>query len=107
MSRSYLPIGHPPRENGAVLEVTLDGTAIGSREEFYAAFFEATAGVVPDYGGRNLDALVDDLREVEQPLTITWVRADASRDALGEWFERVVSALTDDGRHPYVAVDLK
>ena len=30
-------------------------------EDFYAAFFDRSRGVVSDYGGRNLDALADDL----------------------------------------------
>jgi RNAse (barnase) inhibitor barstar len=45
--------------------VLLDGKWIRSPEEFYAAFFEHTAHLIPDFGGRNLDALVDDLRELE------------------------------------------
>jgi RNAse (barnase) inhibitor barstar len=52
--------------------LTRNGTAISEPAEFYDQFFVASAGVVPDHGGRNLDALADDMSEVEQPLTIVW-----------------------------------
>jgi RNAse (barnase) inhibitor barstar len=89
-----------------VVMITLDGNAIGEPADFYSAFFHATAGLIPDYGGRNLDALVDDLRELDEPLEVVWVHSAASRAALGDWLERVVAALTDDGAHPLVTVSL-
>jgi RNAse (barnase) inhibitor barstar len=91
----------------AVHEVTLNGAAIRSPGDFYSEFFTKASGIVPDYGGRNLDALVDDLRELGQPLRITWKESTSSRAALGEWFDAVLGALTDDGNHPLVEVDLR
>jgi RNAse (barnase) inhibitor barstar len=51
-------------------ERTLDGQTIRSRDEFYGQFFSAVEGLMPDYGGRNLDALNDDPSELAEPLTI-------------------------------------
>jgi RNAse (barnase) inhibitor barstar len=90
-----------------VATVTLDGDSIGEPADFFAAFFDATVGLIPDYGGRNLDALVDDLRELDQPLEVVWLHAAASKAALGDWFDRVVAALTNDGAYPLVSVSLR
>jgi hypothetical protein len=40
-------------------------------------------------------------------LTVVWQESAISRDALGEWFDRVVRALTNDGTHPLVKVELR
>jgi RNAse (barnase) inhibitor barstar len=90
-----------------VATITLDGDSICDPADFYASFFNATAGMIPDYGGRNLDALADDLRELDQPLRVVWLHSAASKAALGEWFDRVVAALTNDGAHPLVSVSLQ
>jgi RNAse (barnase) inhibitor barstar len=90
-----------------VATITLDGDSISEPADFYSAFFHATAGLIPDYGGRNLDALVDDLRELNEPLMVVWVHSAASRAALGDWFGRVVAALTNDGAHPLGSVSLR
>jgi RNAse (barnase) inhibitor barstar len=90
-----------------VASITLDGNSIGEPADFYSAFYHAMADLIPDYGGRNLDALVDGLRELDEPLEVVWVHSAASRAALGDWFERVVAALTDDGAHPLVSVGLR
>ena len=76
-------------------EIGLDGSAMTAPEQFYDAFFAAAAGVLPDYGGRNLDALNDDLRELSEPLIIVWENSDGARNRLGEWFERCVSTLIE------------
>ncbi len=44
-------------------EIVLDGPSMNAPEDFYAQFFGAAQGLMPDYGGRNLDALDDDLSE--------------------------------------------
>jgi RNAse (barnase) inhibitor barstar len=55
---------------------TLDGQTIRSPEEFYGQFFAIVEGLMPDYGVRNLDALIDDLRELTgPPQTIVWTHA--------------------------------
>jgi RNAse (barnase) inhibitor barstar len=48
-----------------------------------------------DYGGRNLDALNDDLRELEEPLTIIWTYSGESSRNLGAWFGRCLSVLLE------------
>src|SRR5437016_343336 len=55
------------RKDGPVV-VTLDGSTMAVPADFYDQFFAAVGDVMPDYGGRNLDALVDDLRELSDPL---------------------------------------
>jgi RNAse (barnase) inhibitor barstar len=52
-----------------------------------------TAGVVRDNGGRNLDALNDDLRDLAEPLTILWADSGRARAAIGDWFEKCVDVL--------------
>jgi RNAse (barnase) inhibitor barstar len=76
-------------------ERTLEGQTIKSPDEFYEQFFAATAGLMPDHGGRNLDALNDDLRELAEPLTIVWTHAGESGRVLGEWFGQCLSVLLE------------
>jgi RNAse (barnase) inhibitor barstar len=56
-------------------------------------FFPATAGIVPDYGGRNLDALLDDLGDVEQPITLIIEGIGAAYLNLGDWLDRLLGVL--------------
>lgn len=76
-------------------ERVLDGRSIRTPAEFYEAFFGTVGGLVPDYGGRNLDALNDDLRELSGPLTIVWTYAGESSRTLGEWFGDCLSVLLE------------
>jgi len=76
-------------------ERSLDGRAIRTPDEFYDAFISAVDGLMPDYGGRNLDALNDDLRELEEPLKVIWTHAGESRRSLGEWFGRCLAVLLE------------
>jgi len=90
-----------------VATVTLEGGSIRDPSDFYAAFFEVAAGLIPDYGGRNLEPIVDDLRELNEPLQVVWLQSAASKAALGDWFEQVVAALTNDGKNELVLLSLR
>jgi ribonuclease inhibitor len=72
----------------------LNGKAIHSLDEFYDEISGQLS--LPAYFGRNLDALWDVLStEVEGPTEIVWQDAQASRQAMGEDFEKVVKVLKE------------
>ena len=72
--------------------VTIDGEAVTSRGELYALFAEALE--LPDYFGKNLDALYDCLGDIADEVVIDLCHRDALADALGEdYCERFVSLL--------------
>ncbi|MET4684373.1 barstar family protein [Brevundimonas faecalis] len=76
------------------MEVVFDGRRIRSRDDFYAEI-ERIEGV-PDWFGRNLDALFDlVLAVLPGPLTIRWTHAEASAEAMGADFGVVVGVLRD------------
>jgi RNAse (barnase) inhibitor barstar len=77
------------------MERFLEGARIRTPDDFYVQFFDVMRGLIPDYGGRNLDALNDDLRELKKPLTLRWRDSASSREQLGEWFERCVDVLSN------------
>jgi RNAse (barnase) inhibitor barstar len=101
LQRHYPPSAQVPLWNGGreetlrVAEVALDGSTIATPEDFYRQFFAGVLGIVPDYGGRNLDALNDDLRDLTEPLSIVWIGSTAAREALGEWFDRCIRVLRE------------
>ena len=76
-------------------QVELDGAAIKTPQDFYEHFFRETRGLLPDHGGRNLDALNDDLRELPEPLTLIWTDSQASKASLGDWFDDCIEVLQD------------
>lgn len=53
------------------------------------------ASFMPDYGGRNLDALHDDPRDLSEPLTVVWRFSGQARAALGAWFDDVLSVFRE------------
>jgi ribonuclease inhibitor len=72
----------------------LNGKAIHSLDEFYDEISGQLS--LPAYFGRNLDALWDVLStEVEGPTEIVWLNAEASRQAMGEDFEKVMKVLKE------------
>ena len=80
----------------------------GSREETYDAFVEALG--IPEYFGRNLDALMDSLRDVgdrhEAPWTLVW-RPRHPLGAAGETptDEGVLAVLASlEGEYPDLSV---
>lgn len=78
----------------------LDG--IKTPDDFYEQFFaRVPRSVVPDYGGRNLDALNDDLRDLSEPLTVVWKDSALSREHLGDWFGRCLEVLNQVRERPF------
>lgn len=76
-------------------EVSLDGRSMLTTQECLTEIFRALEGLIPDYGGRNLDALIDDLLELSEPVTVRWKDSEVSKAALFGWFDRVVSTLAE------------
>lgn len=74
-------------------EIVLDGRTMNSPLDFYEQFFESARALMPDYGGRNLDALDEDLGELHEPLTVHWTHSADARASLGDWFERCCATL--------------
>ncbi len=73
---------------------TLDGQGIHSLDDFYDEISRQLS--LPAYFGRNLDALWDVLStDVEGPVEITWRNAQASEQAMGEDFEKVLKVLKE------------
>ncbi len=74
--------------------VTLDGGQIATAEDVYEAF--AIQLGLPEYFGRNLDALWVLLAvDVQGPLEIVWKDAELSRNKLGGQFDLFVALLCD------------
>jgi RNAse (barnase) inhibitor barstar len=83
-----------------MVEIVLDGQSMIS-DDFFAQFFEA--GFMPDYGGRNLDALDDDLRERRELPTLRWMHSDDARSRLASGPTVAMtgsSSLTSEQAHP-------
>lgn len=69
-------------------KVQLDGAACRSQEELHYQL--KTVLHLPDYYGKNLDALWDCLTgEVALPVELTWVNFQTSKDALGDYAENL------------------
>ncbi len=72
----------------------LNGKAIHTLDDFYGEISSQLS--LPSYFGRNLDALWDVLSaEVEGPTEIVWQDAQASKQAMGQDFEKVVKVLKE------------
>jgi RNAse (barnase) inhibitor barstar len=87
-------------------EIVLDGRTMNSPLDFYEQFFESARGLMPDYGGRNLNALHDDLGELGEPLTVRWTHSADARARLGNWFDLCHATLSerDPGDQPVTVV---
>ena len=72
----------------------LPGKAIHSLDEFYT---EITRSLhLPDYFGRNLDALWDVLTtDIPGPVELIWEDSAASKSSMGKDFGKVASLLRD------------
>jgi len=78
-------------------KVVLDGSAIEDVLHLHDLLQELLE--LPDYYGRNLDALWDCLTgEVALPLMIEWVHYAASRQKLGDAAEQFVELFRDAER---------
>lgn len=77
-------------------ELTLDGSRIHSREDFYHSLGEQLE--LPDYFGDNLDALHDVLEESgdQTVLTITCFR-NLKKALTGRYLISLFTMLTDSG----------
>lgn len=74
--------------------VVVEGSAIESQEQLHDFLQEALE--LPDYYGRNLDALWDCLAgHVELPLTVTWLDYEASEKRLGEYGRQLMELFQE------------
>lgn len=62
-------------------EIILDGLELQSLEEVHDRFARALA--LPEWYGRNLDALFDCLTEQSEPVTVRLLHQEALEDRLG------------------------
>ena len=62
-------------------EITLDGLELQSMEEVHGLF--ARALDLPEWYGRNLDALFDCLTDAHEPVTVRLLHKDELRERLG------------------------
>lgn len=62
-------------------EIVLDGLELQSLEEIHDRFARALA--LPEWYGRNLDALFDCLTEQSEPVTVRLLHQEALEDRLG------------------------
>ena len=75
------------------MEIIIDGTTINSEEDLHDFFAKSFS--LPDWYGRNLDALWDVLTGmVDMPLTIIWRNSEISKQRLAN-YEKFVSLLKD------------
>ena len=74
------------------MQVILDGNRMVSREALHEYLRETLN--LPDYYGRNLDALYDLLAEISVPVTVTLVNSRLL-DALGNYGANVIRVLQD------------
>ena len=80
-----------------MVEAHIDGLGIRTVGDFYEAFAQIEG--VPQWFGRNLDALWDTVTGLlDGPVTLNWFNADASAEAMGDDFETLVSLLRNAER---------
>jgi RNAse (barnase) inhibitor barstar len=75
-----------------MIECVIRAGNVRTPEDFYE-FFAATRSVVPDYGGRNLDALLDDLGDIGEDVAVVIRGLEVVQPALGDWTDRLVGTL--------------
>jgi ribonuclease inhibitor len=72
----------------------LDGARIKSHDDFHDEVFSVLK--LPEYYGRNLDALWDCLTGwVEVPLTIVWKDFGSSQQALGDYADKAAELFRE------------
>ncbi len=72
-------------------EVVLDGLDIASLEEVHDRFAQALA--LPEWYGRNLDALFDCLTDQGEPVTVRLLHQETLEDRLGRRGRALVHLL--------------
>lgn len=75
------------------MQVVLDGRRMVTREALHDYLRELLD--LPDYYGRNLDALYDLLSSYPEKLELTVVHADVMLEHLGRYGNAFVKTLTD------------
>lgn len=78
------------------MEVVLDGRLMGSREETHDLLAEKLG--LPEYYGRNLDALYDLLAEYREKVDITLLHADVMLVSMGNYGNALIKTLVDASR---------
>ena len=78
-------------ETRAMAEVVLDGLDIASLEEVHDRFAQALA--LPEWYGRNLDALFDCLTDLGEPVTVRLLHQETLEDRLGRRGRALVRLL--------------
>jgi len=77
-----------------VKRCVLEGASVRSLNELYDEL--ARCLPLPDYFGRNLDALWDVLSsDIEGPFEIVWRSAELSKQAMGADFDRVATLFEE------------
>jgi ribonuclease inhibitor len=75
------------------MKIIIDGLTINSEEDLHDFFAKSFS--LPDWYGRNLDALWDVLTGmVDMPLTIIWRNSEISKHRIAN-YEKFVSLLKD------------
>ena len=78
----------------SVREFRLSGKAIRNLQEFYHEI--ARKLPLPEYFGRNLDALWDVLTtDIEGPVELIWEDSAASQKAMGKAFDKISALLRE------------
>ena len=72
-------------------EIVLDGAELWSMEAVHDRFVQALA--LPEWYGRNLDALFDCLTDLREPVTVRLVNREALEDRLGRRGRALVRLL--------------
>lgn len=77
---------------GKLKDIVIDGKDINSRDDFHDVIKKALN--LPEYYGRNLDALWDCLTcDVKMPIKIIWINYETSKKNLGDYCDRVIKVL--------------
>ena len=79
--------------------IILQGEKFTDREAAHS--YLASALRLPDYYGRNLDALADCLSERGPHTHIILTGANALREALGDYGEKLIGVFLDCAAEPY------
>lgn len=86
--------------------IVIDCAEMTTRYRAHACLAERLS--LPEYYGRNLDALYDCLTEISADTLLVLYRVDAMREALGQYAESILTVMEDAaGENPnlYFAID--
>ena len=76
------------------VDLILAGDKIRSLEQFYQALDDRIS--LPEYFGRNLDALWDYLStDLARPLNIQWKHSEISQFYMGDQFSKLIELFND------------